>query len=28
LPVVDDQDRLKGAIRLRSVLEILAPSAV
>jgi Mg/Co/Ni transporter MgtE len=27
LPVVDDQDRLKGAIRLRSVLEILAPSA-
>jgi len=26
LPVVDDQDRLKGAIRLRSVLEILAPS--
>jgi magnesium transporter len=27
LPVVDDQDRLKGAVRLRSVLEILAPSA-
>jgi magnesium transporter len=26
LPVVDDQNRLKGAIRLRSVLEILAPS--
>ena len=27
LPVVDDQERLKGAVRLRSVLEILAPSA-
>lgn len=26
LPVVDDEGRLKGAIRLRSVLEILAPS--
>lgn len=26
IPVVDDQDRLKGAVRLRSVLEILTPS--
>jgi len=26
LPVVDDQNRLKGAVRLRAVLEILAPS--
>ncbi len=26
IPVVDDQNRLKGAVRLRSVLEILSPS--
>ena len=26
LPVVDDQNRLKGAVRLRAILEILAPS--